>query len=791
MYFCNVYNGKKWQKAMKNINFIVLFCICACGNLFSQTLQNEIFNMSACGLDYTQASIKVTNRDSAMSSLPEYQVKGAGLPVKLSISGIPSECVQIEKAYIWMTYSHQKSETIDRYDVAVTNPKMQKIDFKTELAGTSGHTGWGDESGKYNYRTDVTSAIDGNGEYTINTNANPYYLDGITLFVIYRQLNADFQGHLVINDGVQLSTSSNEFQGKEFIDDSVGLSGLNVCESTNDSRAFMLVSDLQTKDGVVSSVYSQWGFNGNEQKYVRQFYNFETYENIHLSQGQKDFSFFVRPDPDKYITDRYSIALIGVYCRTKNCFQCEGLFDSQINSSAESICKGEMVEISIEVPPEYADQPITYSWTSQPEGFVSSDATIQVQPLETTTYIVYSTIGNGCLFSHTEKTVVVNELPQPDAGDDVKLCGTASAILKPSVTTGTPPYQYEWSPAEGLSATDIEQPTVITPVERMYYLKVTDANGCVGYDSVSARIYELEQPEIQINGMASICECDSTVLSTSLVYSKYLWNTGDTTRSIVVREAGTYSVSVTDSNDCSNSSEIVEITTFSPRTVVSLNDTLIYAKPGDYIEIPLKVLNAASNNLLECGLSEYEAKICFNRTVLVPVQGTPFGEIIEPDRIITVSGRRNFSDSLLMNLRFRAVLGDTDFVKVRLDTFAWKECPGEIIMLDSAVQIVNLCYEGGTRLFDSQSTNNYLRNNYPNPVVENTNIEFGILAKSDAEILITDMSGREVKKYSYTGIEPGNYVLNLRAIDFPTGNYIYTLKVGKVVISRLMMVVGK
>ena len=92
----------------------------------------------------------------------------------------------------------------------------------------------------------------------------------------------------------------------------------------------------------------------------------------------------------------------------------------------------------------------------------------------------------------------------------------------------------------------------------------------------------------------------------------------------------------------------------------------------------------------------------------VPINGTPFGEIIEPNRFITVTGIRNEGDSILMDLNFKAVLGNSDYTNVRLESFNWIECESDIIKKDSAVKIIDLCQSGGTRLFFSD----YIKLNY-------------------------------------------------------------------------------
>lgn len=779
----------------------------------AQTLQNNIVDLHLCGLDYMQKSVKITNLDSAKKAeLGEYYVHGAGLPCKIEIDSLPdaTECNQIVKAYLWMTYSHQVTDP-DSFTVEFTNPKGKKFVGQTEFTGSDLPTGWGRNDAKYGFRVDVTDCIDGNGTYIFNANTNPapdtagnalHFLDGVTLLIVYRQVNADYQGHLLINDGIHFSQSFDHNQQNEYIDgkynyisDSVLISGLNVCEATSDMRAFMLVSDLQTLGGIGNmdtALYAQMDFNGNKINVHRHFWNFETYNNIPLTAGQNYFKFSVQPSPGADLSDKYTIGLVGIYYRTKNCFACSGIFESSITATGNTVCTGtSSVKLSAVVPDEFINQAKTFEWTSDPAGFTSTDSVIEVSPSVNTTYTVKIVLGNGCLSSTTSYTVYINPKPVVDAGPDVAVCDVSSATLTPTVTGGTEPYSYKWEPATGLSDPTIKNPVVTTSVSMSYTLTVVDANGCIASDTVSAVIYTPPSPSIiVIGGDTAICFCDSVTLAADKDYAFYNWSTNENTKSITVRQAGKYYLTVKDTNGCPATSLPVEITTFTPRTTVSLNDTLIYAKPGDIIAIPLKIKQEETEYLNECKLSDYIAKVSFDKSVLLPVEGTPFGEIIDPDRVLTLTGSRNGDDTLLTLMKFKVFWGDTDYVDVRLDTFAWLGCNGAVEMIDSAVKVIDLCYAGGTRLFNSDQTNTYLKQNYPNPANDKTSIEFGILERSSAEIDIYDIDGRLIKTYKYPQMEPGRYVLDVDAVGFSAGTYIYSLKVGGTEIHRIMTVTG-
>ena len=71
----------------------------------------------------------------------------------------------------------------------------------------------------------------------------------------------------------------------------------------------------------------------------------------------------------------------------------------------------------------------TYSWTSVPSGYTSTDANPSVSPAVTTTYTVVETItATGCNNSNSV-TVTVNPLPDAIAGTDRDLCLNESTTI--------------------------------------------------------------------------------------------------------------------------------------------------------------------------------------------------------------------------------------------------------------------------------------------------------------------------------------------------------------------------
>ncbi len=671
--------------------------------------------------------------------------------------------------------------TVPVYTVTVKNPKGVQKSYIAEITGIDNGTGWsGDRS--FSYRINIQDIIDGNGKYTININALEYWINGIALMIVYKDYSKTFQGHLVIDDGVNTYCEDSEYI----------MQGLNVCQATDDAKGFLLASDIQRNVPLKNSVnvnvdveFIEGTINNETFIVYRNFWNFEI-RDISLTQNQNSVNFILKPCEGIY-EELYSWNLTGIYYRTENCFECTNNFDLQYQITSNEICPNETAEISLSVPEEYQNEIVSVTWTSIPPGFTSNEMTITVQPLQNTTYIVDGAIGNGCLIAHKEIVVIVNDAPKADAGPERNYCiGQETIQIGGTSTGGNPPYTFEWTPATGLSSASIENPIVDITNDTQYQLKVTDSKGCIGYDIVNVIAKLPPKPVIQVIGNPDICICDTAEIETIGTYAAYLWSNGETTKNIKVTSPGTYTVTVTDFNNCINTSDPVTITNYSPATTLALNDTLLIVQLGDRVTIPLKI--RAEQHLDDCSLYDYTAVIKFNKTVLVPVDGTPAGVMDDMNRYITLSGKRIAGDTLLSSMILQAVLGNTDSATVSIESFEWTDCQSTNTYIDSAVKIIGLCYQGGTRLFDPTNTNYFLKQNYPNPYSEFTNIEFGILERGNAAIIISDVYGRVVKNVTLGNVFPGKYTIEMKSDDLAPGTYIYSLRINGQIINRLMSV---
>jgi len=218
--------------------------------------------------------------------------------------------------------------------------------------------------------------------------------------------------------------------------------------------------------------------------------------------------------------------------------------------------------------------PYTYLWSPTIGLSSPTIANPVANPTVTTNYQLIVVDQTGC---RDTATVNVTVAPRPvaEAGSNLTTCSNVGVQIggAPSATSGTPPYNYQWSPATGLSAVNIPNPIASPSSPTTYRLVVTDAAGCISNpDSVRVSIFPVPVANVLPAGPLTFCQGDSAVLTVTQPFARYLWSSGETTRTIRARTSGSYSVIVTDVNGCSDTSNVVDITV-NPTTVPTITAT--------------------------------------------------------------------------------------------------------------------------------------------------------------------------------------------------------------------------
>jgi hypothetical protein len=137
-------------------------------------------------------------------------------------------------------------------------------------------------------------------------------------------------------------------------------------------------------------------------------------------------------------------------------------------------------------------------------------------------------------------------------------CEGDSTIL----TAGSGFLRYRWSTGDTTRTLSIRRPG-------SYALSVVDSNGCSASTELKVRVLARPDPSIVANGPTRFCQGDGVTLDAGAGYAYYLWSTGESTRKIVVRESGHYTVTVANELGCSARSLPFDVRVY-PRPSVSI-----------------------------------------------------------------------------------------------------------------------------------------------------------------------------------------------------------------------------
>ncbi|HMQ83113.1 MAG TPA: gliding motility-associated C-terminal domain-containing protein [Saprospiraceae bacterium] len=157
---------------------------------------------------------------------------------------------------------------------------------------------------------------------------------------------------------------------------------------------------------------------------------------------------------------------------------------------------------------------------------------------ETGTYSVTATDINGC---QAVDSLVFTIYPSPSLNlpDSSFFCQGDQVVLQ--APSGL--ISYQWSDASS-------DPSLVVSNGGQYSLTVTDGNQCSAADTVQVIEYAL--PDILLEGPLNICNDQTTTLTLVGAFDSIAWSSGGSSSSETFSLPGSYQITVTDANGCSN-----------------------------------------------------------------------------------------------------------------------------------------------------------------------------------------------------------------------------------------------
>jgi gliding motility-associated-like protein len=180
--------------------------------------------------------------------------------------------------------------------------------------------------------------------------------------------------------------------------------------------------------------------------------------------------------------------------------------------------------------------------------------------------------------------ITVDPIPNVDLGTDVSICDGESVQLNSPNSLGSG--SYSWSPTTGLSNPTAPSPTANVTSNTTYSLTYTSNNGCSASDDILVTVNPL--PVADAGQDQSICENELAQLSATGGQS-YDWSpiTALSDPSIPNPEASpasttTYSVTVTDANNCTDIDDVTITVEPSPTVDAGLDEEIC---EGDLVQL--------------------------------------------------------------------------------------------------------------------------------------------------------------------------------------------------------------
>ena len=248
---------------------------------------------------------------------------------------------------------------------------------------------------------------------------------------------------------------------------------------------------------------------------------------ITFVQGQKDYEIEIEPLVDNDIEPLDSVIIeVGPSCSDLVYKTTVFIKDSIAFRYSTDTVVCSVTPITLTAHTESSAPANNYIWNIPPPNNNTQSITVN----HSGTYIAVNNYLTNCYNVDTFK--VAKGDPDLFIGNDTSFCTGDSVLL--NVIKSPAGGNLLWND----NSTDTFK---IVNNSGQFWVKYTMANGCFAKDTVT--VTKVDYPEPKLGADTAFCANTSvTINATTYTGATYLWNTGATTNSITVNNAGTYSI---------------------------------------------------------------------------------------------------------------------------------------------------------------------------------------------------------------------------------------------------------
>jgi gliding motility-associated-like protein len=262
-------------------------------------------------------------------------------------------------------------------------------------------------------------------------------------------------------------------------------------------------------------------------------------------------------------------------------------------TASTTFCQGGAIELTATT----STASVTYQWSLNLININGADKSKYTADSSGAYSVKVTDASTGCSATSSPSfTVTENVLPSIPTinwrvGDTTTFCVGDTIILTSSVTASA----YRWFDGASITPlnTDVTSKSFTVTTSCLYTLEIENEFGCTrqASSSVSVTVNALPAiPTISANGSLDFCPGDSVKLTSSSATHNQWYHDGNlisgaTADTLNAKTAGSYSLIVTNANNCSSStatSTVVTIYTAPPKPVINASGTATFCK-GDSV----------------------------------------------------------------------------------------------------------------------------------------------------------------------------------------------------------------